>query len=429
MEKKELKDMTKKELQVMATELGVVLNSKAKIEDYVKAIEDAEAKKVINGDKMEFGSDSENIDDILSQATNPNQGTETGNTGEQSGKSDKKDAQPNSEAGGKPEGTTGGKGGRKPKELPPQLEGDIVDLSEVPITPVETQYLVPSPKNFFRPLSEKKYNELKMSIKVNGMLSPIIARPMPDGINLEMISGHNRKAIADEIGIKVVPVKIVDVTDDKAKEIMIDLNVAQRQELSPIELAKAYEEKTRLLGNRQGRRSDLTKEELEGASRDIVAQEYGKSGMTISRYLRLNKVVPEMQNLIEEGKIAVKTGFELGLIDEDTQTALLSMYNADLKKISTGKVKKLKKAIKEKEKAQTAEQKGQPVYLTTKEIKEIIEATGDEGEKELKFSITVPADYDPDTVEFIEGNLLEDSGFLLDLLRDYVQGNLVQKKK
>ncbi|WP_336786918.1 ParB/RepB/Spo0J family partition protein [Paenibacillus sp. MMO-177] len=318
----------------------------------------------------------------------------------------------------------------------------IVDLSSVPVTMIPMGQVTPSKMNFFKPLSLAKMNELRESIINNGLLNPIIVRPNKDGKDetraYEILAGENRYNIFHDLEKFEIPARIVDVTDDKAKEILVDTNVAQRGELTPMEIAKAYHEKKLIIGNRQGQRSDLKGDDAAGATRDIIAQEYGKSGMTVDRYLRLVNLLPEFQEKIEEGTIPVKTGMELGLLDTKTQQQILKYNKYGDENVSTRNVSSIKKALNEKKKVELAkpENKGKKditVALTKDEMDKLLNADqdSDKGDtpKPLKFTVEVPVDFDGETKEFIEGNLVNDNIFLLNLLKDYVHGKLVHAKK
>lgn len=295
---------------------------------------------------------------------------------------------------------------------------------------IDIDLLDKSPMNFFKPLKEKKYNEVKESIKALGLLTPIIVRPKSDG-RYEILAGHNRVDICKDLGWNKIPAIVKDVDDDEAQEIIADTNVAQRDEMTPMEIAKAYDIKRRAIGKRQGQRTDLSKDDIKGKTEDIIGKEYEVSGMTVQRYLRLINLNPELQKAVDDGRIKVRTAFELGLIDKDTQEALLNIVDInndnDIKQLSKN-INKIKKALKEKnklskEELQELKNKGkQPEVkpLTESEIAQVISEQKDDSGKDKVIKLVIPADYDPEVREFIEFKAEGDPVFLLDIIKQYL---------
>lgn len=304
---------------------------------------------------------------------------------------------------------------------------DYVDLSSVPSKMLQIEKLVASPKNFFKPLSKSTFAILKESIKANGVLVPLIVRPKDDE-TFEILAGHNRMLACKDLGIKKLPCKIVNVSDLKAEEIIVDTNIVQRTELTPLEIANAYNKKMQVLGNRQGQRTDIKGSEMAGASRDIIAKEYKVSGMTVDRYLRLLRLTKVFENMIDNGEMTAKTGMELGLLDNIHQNLIFSACKDDTKKITTGNVGKVRSYLKDKMVEAKKEGKNpDDVVLSLAEVKkimngEITKSTGDIV-KPIKLTIEIPADYDEETREFIASNKKEGI-FFLDLIKDYIHGNI-----
>lgn len=312
---------------------------------------------------------------------------------------------------------------------------EITESDEVSSKRVELDIdkLDDSPFNFFKPISEKKFKEMVESISVNGVLQPIIVRPKDDG-RYEILAGHNRRNASIEAGKEQIPAIIVNADDDKAKEIIVDTNVVQRDEKTPMEIARAYKIKAEAIGKRQGVRVDLNGGK-KGLTRDIIGQEYEVSGMTVERYLRLNNLLPEFQELVDNGIMKVKTAFELGLVDEETQGHILDLVDVhdkdELKQLSTKKVKEIKKNLKEKNKLSKEEKKKfkeegkEPEHksLTLDEVKDIV-LENKNVEKDLVLKIKVPADYDKETREFIEGNILSEPEWFLNVIKDIAHGKI-----
>ena len=320
------------------------------------------------------------------------------------------------------------------KEESKSIEKQDSGIVDKGVVTLSTKLLDASPFNFFKPLSDKKYTEMLESIKYNGVLVPIIVRPKEDG-RYEILAGHNRVRATEEVGNFEIPAKVVEVDDDKAKEIIIDTNVVQRSELSPLEIARAYREKVYLMGNRQGVRSDVTGEQ-KGSTRDLVGKEYEVSGMTVERYMRLNNLIPALQQALEDGKINLKTGFDLGLVDEKTQQSLLEVVDLnkeeDVAHLNSKIVTKMKNALADKNKLSSQEKKTlkkegtSPTFkpLTKSEVKSLVKEK-DTTEKEIVVKLSLPNDYDEDTRKFIISN---DPNLILEILKDYVHGKLVESK-
>lgn len=294
-------------------------------------------------------------------------------------------------------------------------EIDTFDMSNVETSMIDVSQLRESEMNFFKPLNAKKFGELKESIKANGLLVPLIAR-FVDG-EYEILAGHNRYRACVDLGIESVPVRVVNVDDDKAKEIMIDTNVTQRLEMTPMEIARAYAEKWAIIGNRQGKRSDLKNDEQSGATRDIIAQQYGKSGMTIERYMRLNRLTPELQYLVDEGEISLRVGTEIGLMNTDTQKSIIQSMKGvhdATKLLSSGNIGKIKKEVKAIAKAEG--KSPDDVSLDTPVVKSILLDESKKLTAPIKFKVEVPHDTDSDVLDYIQ-DLMENPDIFVNMMK------------
>lgn len=289
------------------------------------------------------------------------------------------------------------------------------DMSDVKTTMIHVDDLISSDMNFFKPLNAKKFNELKESIKANGLLVPLIARAVENGY--EILAGHNRHKASVELGIEELPVRVVDVDDDKAREIMIDTNVTQRLEMSPMEIARAYAEKWAIIGNRQGKRTDLNTDSQTGATRDIIAQQYGKSGMTIERYMRLNRLTPELQYLIDEGDLSLRVGTEIGLMNTDTQENLFKAIQGvqDAPKLlSSSNIGKVKKHLKAQAKAQG--ETPETATLKVRELKTILMDDSKAVTAPIKLKFELPHDTDRELLAYLQDTVLANPDILLTLI-------------
>lgn len=174
----------------------------------------------------------------------------------------------------------------------------------------------------FKVLDDEKMQDLMESIRINGILSPVLVRPIGND-TYEMVSGHRRMHAAMMLGMDTVPAIIREMTDDEAVVKMVDANI-QREELLPSEKAFAYKMKMDAM-RRQGARTDLTVEgtsnqngwKLESA--DLVSEETGESKTQIRRYIRLTSLIPELLDYVDQKRIQFVVGVEISYIDREVQ--------------------------------------------------------------------------------------------------------------
>ena len=156
------------------------------------------------------------------------------------------------------------------------------------------------------------------SVEQYGVLSPLIARPRPEG-GYEIISGHRRQHAAQLAGLDTLPVIVRNMDDDAAVLLMVDSNL-QRENILPSERAFAYKMKLETLKN-QGARSDLTSrqvgEKLWSASQ--VSADANESERQVHRFIRLTNLIPELLDMVDEKKIAFNPAVELSYLDESQQ--------------------------------------------------------------------------------------------------------------
>ena len=176
----------------------------------------------------------------------------------------------------------------------------------------------------FKVLDDEKMQDLMESIRINGILSPVLVRPIGNDI-YEMVSGHRRMHAAMMLGMDTVPAIIREMTDDEAVVKMVDANI-QREELLPSEKAFAYKMKMDAM-RRQGARNDLESEagitsaqfgrKLEAA--DIVGKQVGESRMQVRRYIRLTELIPELLDYVDQKRIQFTVAVEISYIDQEVQ--------------------------------------------------------------------------------------------------------------
>ena len=182
----------------------------------------------------------------------------------------------------------------------------------------------------YQVLDNDEMNSLIESVQQQGIMTPLIVRPLEGTTDeYEIISGHRRFRAAQKAGLTEVPAFIRPVSRDEAAIMVVDSNL-HREHLLPSEKAFAYKLQLEAM-SRQGYRSDLTSNQvgrrLETA--DIIAEQSDESKTQIRRYIRLTKLIPELLNLMDEGKIAFSVGVELSYLDKNLQHNLLDIIERD----------------------------------------------------------------------------------------------------
>ena len=206
--------------------------------------------------------------------------------------------------------------------------------------------LFPFKNHPFKVLDDESMQRTVESVEQYGVLSPLIARPRPEG-GYEIISGHRRQHAAQLAGLDTLPVIVRQMDDDAAVLLMVDSNL-QRENILPSERAFAYKMKLEALKN-QGARSDLTSPQVAAKFRsdDAVAKDQGISGDTVRRYIRLTNLVPELLGMVDEKKIAFNPAVELSYLDESQQRDFLEAMNDTQNAPSLSQAQRLKKLAQE----------------------------------------------------------------------------------
>ena len=209
--------------------------------------------------------------------------------------------------------------------------------------------LFPFKDHPFKVLDDESMQRTVESVEQYGVLSPLIARPRPEG-GYEIISGHRRQHAAQLAGLDALPVIVRQMDDDAAVLLMVDSNL-QRENILPSERAFAYKMKLEALKN-QGARSDLTcgqiGHKLNGAkARDIVADESGDNARNVQRFIRLTNLVPELLDMVDEKKIAFNPAVELSYLDTNQQRDFLEAMNDTQNAPSLSQAQRLKKLAQE----------------------------------------------------------------------------------
>lgn len=175
----------------------------------------------------------------------------------------------------------------------------------------------------FKVRDDAEMNTLIESIQTQGILSPLIVRPIENTEEYEVISGHRRLHAAQKAGITEVPALIYALDRDAAAIAVVDSNL-HREHISPSEKAFAYRMKLEAM-SRQGHRSDLTSDQLgrKLETAEIIAQQSDDSKSQVRRYIRLTDLIPEFLEKMDKGEIALSVGVELSFLDESSQREVL----------------------------------------------------------------------------------------------------------
>ena len=206
--------------------------------------------------------------------------------------------------------------------------------------------LFPFKNHPFKVLDDESMQRTVESVEQYGVLSPLIARPRPEG-GYEIISGHRRQHAAQLAGLDALPVIVRNMDDDAAVLLMVDSNL-QRENILPSERAFAYKMKLEALKN-QGARSDLTSTQLVSKlrSNEQLGAENNQSRETVRRFIRLTNLVPELLDMVDEKKIAFNPAVELSYLDESQQRDFLEAMNDTQNAPSLSQAQRLKRLAQE----------------------------------------------------------------------------------
>lgn len=188
---------------------------------------------------------------------------------------------------------------------------------------ISVEKLHPFAGHPFKVKDDDEMNTLIESVQTQGILSPLIVRPIESTDEYEVISGHRRLHAAVKAGIAEVPALIYALDRDAAAIAVVDSNL-HREHILPSEKAFAYRMKLEAM-SRQGHRSDLTSDQLgrKLETAEIIAQQSDDSKSQVRRYIRLTYLIPEFLEKMDKGEIALSVGVELSYLDESSQREVL----------------------------------------------------------------------------------------------------------
>ena len=207
-----------------------------------------------------------------------------------------------------------------------QAERDNADNEQV--IKISIDSIHDFPNHPFKVNDDEDMNKLIESIQERGVYLPTIVRQRVNG-DYEMISGHRRKHAAIKAGLKTIPCIVKNLTDDEATILMVDSNI-QREELLPSEKAFAYKMKLEAMKH-QGKQLENTSRPMDEKSdnkisTEILGEEVGESARTIQRYIRLTYLIPDLLELVDAKRIALRPAVEMSYINEDNQNLLYDIF-------------------------------------------------------------------------------------------------------
>ena len=194
----------------------------------------------------------------------------------------------------------------------------------------------------FKVLDDDSMEQTIKSIKEYGVLSPLIARPRPDGDGYEIISGHRRQFAARQAGLETLPVIVREMEDDAATILMIDSNL-QRDHILPSERDFAYKMKLDEIKH-HGARSDLTSSQvgMKLQALDIVGKDAGDSRNQVHRFIRLTNLIPELLNMVDEKMVSFNPAVELSYLSPEQQQEMVRAMDDTQNAPSVSQAKRIK---------------------------------------------------------------------------------------
>ena len=224
-----------------------------------------------------------------------------------------------------------------------EQERQDAKLEKIQILPLTE--LHPFRNHPFQVRDDDEMDKMVDSVKEYGVMTPAIVRPRKDG-GYEIVAGHRRCHASQRAGVETMPCIVRDMDDDTAIILMVDSN-CQREHILPSEKAKAYEMKLAAI-KRQGQRRDLTSGQVvQKLSVQEVADGSGEGYKTVQRFIRLNKLTPELMKMVDDGKLKTTPAVELSYLTPEEQEDFFSYMESEGCTPSLSQAQKLKEASKE----------------------------------------------------------------------------------
>lgn len=217
-----------------------------------------------------------------------------------------------------------------------------LDAKKPKVEAIPLAALTPFRNHPFKVKEDEEMAQLMRSIADTGVLSPALARPLPGG-GYELISGHRRLAACKALGMDAMPVIIRDLTDEEAVITMVDSNL-QREHILPSEKAFAYKMKLEAMKHQGRRTSDQLGQKF---SVEQIADDSPDSKTQIQRYIRLTNLIPEILQMVDDGKIALTPAVELSYLQPSEQETLFSIMDCDEVTPSLSQAQRLRRMSEE----------------------------------------------------------------------------------
>ena len=238
----------------------------------------------------------------------------------------------------------------EPKSTAKRRSKTSVPVQEDKITLLPLSELHDFPNHPFKVRDDEAMQETAESIRQYGVLVPAIVRPREDG-GYEIIAGHRRRHGSELAGLSAMPCIVRQMDDDTATILMVDSNI-QRENILPSERAQAYKMKLEAIRRKAGRPAKTA--EIDGInnsrqvvgnleSADIVGQEAGESGRQVQRYIRLTELSPELQQMVDEKKIALSPAYQIAALTPKEQGLLLETIDSEQATPSLSQAQRMKK--------------------------------------------------------------------------------------
>ena len=207
--------------------------------------------------------------------------------------------------------------------------------------------LFPFKNHPFKVLDDESMQRTVESVEQYGVLSPLIARPRPEG-GYEIISGHRRQHAAQLAGLDTLPVIVRNMDDDAATILMVDSNL-QREHISPSERAFAYKMKMDAMKRTAGRPSKENSRQVvrNFETADLIGKESGESGRQVQRFIRLTNLIPELLNMVDEKKVSFNPAVELSYLSTEQQQEMINAMDDTQNAPSFSQAKRIKKLAQE----------------------------------------------------------------------------------
>ena len=199
---------------------------------------------------------------------------------------------------------------------------ELLGINNEMISEIDINKLHQFKNHPFSVVDNEKMLELAKSIEKNGILSPILVRPLEDG-EYEIISGHRRRRASEIVGIAKIPAIIKDISHEEAIPLMVDANF-QREDTLPSEKARAYKMKMDAMKRQAGRpsKNNSTQVGRNFETAELIGKETGESKNTIRRFIRLTELIPELLDYVDKKRLPFTVAVDISYIDKEIQTWL-----------------------------------------------------------------------------------------------------------